>query len=61
MKINESLKHEILKEAVIIVAHANNTTADFILATRRPRQIIAQCRALNRKREKEMDTIRSEW
>lgn len=54
-------KREIMKEAVYIVANANNTTVDFILATRTPRQIIAQCRAINRKREKEMDDIRAEW
>ena len=50
-----------LKIAVSIVAHHENVSTEFILATQTPSQIFRACRRINRKHEKEMDAIRSEW
>ena len=50
-----------LLTAARIVAHHENVSTEFILATQTPWQITKNCRRINRKREKEMDTIRSEW
>ena len=50
-----------LLTAVRIVAKEYNLSMSYVLATQTPSQIFRQCRSINRKREKEMDTIRSEW
>ena len=50
-----------LLTAAHIVAKNYNVSMEFVLATQTPRQIKMRCRSINRKREKEMDIIRSEW
>lgn len=54
-------KNAELLTAARIVAQKENVSMEFVLATQTPRQIKMRCRSINRKREKEMDTIRSEW
>ena len=44
-----------------IVAKNYNVSMEFVLATQTPHQIKMRCHSINRKREKEMDTILSEW
>ena len=54
-------KDDELLTAARIVATKRNVSMEFVLATQTPRQIKMRRRSINRKREKEMDTIRSEW
>lgn len=60
MKTKNSKDADLLT-AARIVAKSSNTSMEFVLATQTPRQITARCRSINRKREKEMDSIRSKW
>ena len=60
MKTSNPKDAELLT-AARIVAKNYNVSMEFALATQTPRQIKMRCRSINRKREKEMDTIRSEW
>ena len=60
MKTSNPKDAELLT-AAHIVAKNTNTSMQFVLATQTPRQIKCNCRSINRKREKDMDTIRSEW
>ena len=54
-------KNTELLTAARIVAKDSNTSMAFVLASQTPQQIKMRCRSINRKREKDMDTIRSEW
>ena len=54
-------KNAELLTAARIVAKDTNTSMAFVLASQTPQQIKMRCRSINRKREKEMDIIRSEW
>ena len=54
-------KNAELLTAARIVAKDTNTSMAFVLASQTPQQIKMRCRSINRKREKEMDAIRSEW
>ena len=54
-------KNAELLTAARIVAKDSNTSMAFVLVSQTPQQIKMRCRSLNRKREKDMDTIRSEW
>ena len=60
MKTSNPKDAELLT-AARIVAKNFNVSMEFVLATQTPRQIKMRCRSINRKREREMDTIRSEW
>ena len=60
MKTKNHKNAELLM-AARIVAKDTNTSMAFVLASQTPQQIKMRCRSINRKREKEMDAIRSEW
>ena len=60
MKTSNPKDAELLT-AARIVAKNYNVSMEFVLATQTPRQITARCRSINRKHEKEMDSIRSKW
>ena len=60
MKTSNPKDAELLTAARIVTKNTN-TSMEFVLATQTPKKIFAACRAINRKREKAMDTIRSEW
>ena len=60
MKTSNPKDAELLT-AARIVAKNYNVSMEFVLGTQTPRQIKIRCRIINRKQEKEMDTIRSEW
>ena len=60
MKTSNPKDAELLTAARIVAKNCN-VSMEFVLATQTPRQIKMRCRSINRKREKEMDAIRSEW
>ena len=60
MKTRNHKDAELLTAARIVAKNCNVSMA-FVLASQTPQQIKMRCRSINRKREKDMDAIRSEW